>query len=273
MNNSERALREKSSYSNALFVKLLDAATISKSILFESRYTDFYANKQISKLLSALVTSEKESVRVLEIGTSWFINWLPFHKKSLGSCDLDVTAINISPDEIAAHKRILASSPFFSVYPSALVEMQCMDAENITFPRETRFDLVIGGAILHHIDYDKSLNSLRPFLSKDAVLIFREPLGSNPAINLYRFLTPFLHTEDEEAINISQFKRSVTNLGFQIDVIYQEALAIPFFPLLLVLKVLRIKSMLRGLAYIDSKVSNTKYGRFFARISTLVLSV
>ncbi len=78
-------------------------------------------------------------------------------------------------------------------------EFSVMDAQNLTFPNET-FDVVLGGAILHHLDLEKALSTIRRVLKTDGDAIFIEPLGHNPAINFYRRRTPQMRTEDEHPL-------------------------------------------------------------------------
>jgi SAM-dependent methyltransferase len=63
-----------------------------------------------------------------------------------------------------------------------------------------RFDLIVGRSILHHIDYRPTVrrlysNNLRP----GGLMVFMEPLGSNPLIRLYTFLVRNAHTPDERS--------------------------------------------------------------------------
>lgn len=80
-----------------------------------------------------------------------------------------------------------------------------MDCEDLTFaPRS--FDLVCGVAILHHLDLDKAFSSLAAVLRPGGRAIFMEPLGHNPAINLFRRLTPRLRTVDEHPLLMSDLR-------------------------------------------------------------------
>jgi SAM-dependent methyltransferase len=74
-----------------------------------------------------------------------------------------------------------------------------MDAQNLTFPDES-FDVVLGGAILHHLELNKALMTIRRVLKAGGSAIFIEPLGHNPAINFYRRRTPQMRTEDEHPL-------------------------------------------------------------------------
>lgn len=84
-------------------------------------------------------------------------------------------------------------------------EFSVMDAHNLTFPNET-FDVVLGGAILHHLDLDKALATIRRVLKTRGYAIFIEPLGHNPAINLYRRWTPQMRTADEHPLVVADIK-------------------------------------------------------------------
>ena len=54
------------------------------------------------------------------------------------------------------------------------------------------YDLIYGAGILHHLDLKKSLNELNRLIGKNGTIIFIEPLGTNPIINLYRKLITYL---------------------------------------------------------------------------------
>ncbi len=74
-----------------------------------------------------------------------------------------------------------------------------VDAEEMAFPGES-FDTVCGSGILHHLDVDKTFKELARVLKPNGEGIFIEPLGMNPAINLFRALTPGLRTQDERPL-------------------------------------------------------------------------
>lgn len=74
-----------------------------------------------------------------------------------------------------------------------------MDAEHLDFPNQS-FDLICSAAILHHLDLDKAYAEIARTLTPGGHAIFMEPLGYNPAINLYRRLTPHMRTPDEHPL-------------------------------------------------------------------------
>jgi len=65
-------------------------------------------------------------------------------------------------------------------------------------PLEGIFDVIVGRAILHHLDYQEVLVRLsRTNLSEHGMMIFYEPLGSNPLMRLFQWWSRHAHTEDE----------------------------------------------------------------------------
>ena len=71
-----------------------------------------------------------------------------------------------------------------------------MPAERLSYS-DSVFDLAVGFAIIHHLDLKPALAELHRVLKPGGVAFFAEPLGTNPAIQLYRRLTPQFRTEDE----------------------------------------------------------------------------
>jgi len=59
------------------------------------------------------------------------------------------------------------------------------------------FDIIYGSGILHHLNIKNSVQEINRLLKKDGIMIFIEPLGTNPIINLYRKLTPGSRSVDE----------------------------------------------------------------------------
>jgi len=79
-----------------------------------------------------------------------------------------------------------------------------VDAEHLEFPAAS-FDLVFGSGILHHLDIEQSLSEIARVLRPDGRAVFFEPMGHNPAINLYRWLTPAMRTPDEHPLLVGDF--------------------------------------------------------------------
>ena len=95
---------------------------------------------------------------------------------------------------------------------SGLCEFRLMDAERLEFP-ESSFDLVCGSGILHHLDLSPALSEVARVLRPGGHAVFVEPLGHNPAINLYRRRTPELRTEDEHPLLMSDLELARAYFG------------------------------------------------------------
>lgn len=69
---------------------------------------------------------------------------------------------------------------------------------------ESRFDIVYGANVLHHIgDIRTFLNGVRKALKPGGRYFFYDPLGYNPAINVYRRLAAKVRTDDERPLRFS----------------------------------------------------------------------
>ena len=104
-----------------------------------------------------------------------------------------------------------------------------MNAEEMAFERGS-FDVVTGTSIIHHLNLNDAYRELSRVLRDDGHAVFVEPLGHNPAINLYRKLTPALRTKDEHPLlmrDIEEVKRYFTYVQVKYFHIF-TLLAVPF---------------------------------------------
>jgi len=81
------------------------------------------------------------------------------------------------------------------------VRFLVMDATATDFADE-QFDVVVGKAILHHLDLERSLTELRRLVRPEGIVVLLEPLGHNPLLRLFRWLTPSLRTADEQPLRM-----------------------------------------------------------------------
>lgn len=84
-------------------------------------------------------------------------------------------------------------------------EFVCTDGHKIPFSDGT-FDCVIVDALLHHMDLETTFLEISRVLKDDGKLLFKEPLGTNPIFQFYRFLTPQARTEDERPFSFDDLK-------------------------------------------------------------------
>jgi len=84
-------------------------------------------------------------------------------------------------------------------------EFLCVDGHKI--PKEdASFDCVIVNSLLHHLDLEVTFREIHRLLKEGGVLIFREPLGTNPFFQFYRKLTPSARTVDERPFTFSDLR-------------------------------------------------------------------
>jgi ubiquinone/menaquinone biosynthesis C-methylase UbiE len=156
------------------------------------RHSFFYSYKREKKILSKLVEDFQDK-NVLEIGSYTWAVWFNENTKPK-----KLTCINISEAELESGKSLADGKPF-------KVDHILMDANNLTFEDQT-FDVVFGGAILHHLDIEKTMSHIHRVLKPGGKIVFLEPLNMNPLYKIYRKLNPKERTPDEHALVSSDFK-------------------------------------------------------------------
>ena len=79
------------------------------------------------------------------------------------------------------------------------IELLVDNCEQTKF-NSNNFDIIYGTGILHHLNMSMCLDEIKRVLKPGGKLIFIEPLGTNPLINLYRKLTPKSRSKDEHPL-------------------------------------------------------------------------
>jgi ubiquinone/menaquinone biosynthesis C-methylase UbiE len=84
-----------------------------------------------------------------------------------------------------------------------------MDAEKLAF-KDATFDAVICNGVLHHLDLERAYSEIARVLKPNGRVLCIEALGHNPAIRLYRRLTPHLRTawESEHILRVGDVYRA-----------------------------------------------------------------
>jgi len=148
----------------------------------------YRATKHAAKAYKQIIIKHSKNKKLLEYGCGSGGNLIDFIKTGA-----KVTGIDISTEGILkAKERIKHSEQYHAEY-------FVMDAENMSF-NDSDFDIVIGEGIIHHLDISASYKELTRVLKPNGHVVFSEPLGHNPFINLYRKLTPKMRTEDEHPL-------------------------------------------------------------------------
>ncbi len=182
--SSDRLQREKSFHDNRFGGDDSERATARK----------YYSiNNHVKERYIEIVSKLCEGKDLLEYGCGKGSNskqWLELGAK--------VTGIDISEEGIAVAKENMANNGLHAEY-------YVMNAEATEF-NDNSFDLIVGTGILHHLDLTKSYQELSRICNENAHIVFIEPLGHNPFINLFRLLTPKMRTADEHPLKSKEIK-------------------------------------------------------------------
>ncbi len=112
------------------------------------------------------------------------------------------------------------------------VDFRAGDAHHTGFAEDS-FDLIVGSAILHHLELDRALAELRRILAPGGQAVFLEPLAHNPILRLGRFMTPAARTPDEHPFTVEDWRLCAQHFpGFWHREV--ELTSIPLMPLNLV---------------------------------------
>lgn len=174
---TDRKAREKTFHHNIFETGIHNKLTVFYSIN-ESIYKDFM------ELLSKYTAK-----RTLEIGCGLGNYAIQMALKGANVSAIDICNYAIKQAQAIANRENLK------------IDFSIMDAENLEF-KSNEFDLVYGIGILHHLNLNKVIPEIRRALKPGGKAIFREPMGHNPFINLFRLLTPRLHSRDEHPLKM-----------------------------------------------------------------------
>jgi len=105
-----------------------------------------------------------------------------------------IIGIDISENGIASAKQNYGN----------IAEFHICDAHNLAFLENGSIDLIVGTAILHHLEFKQAIKEVIRVLKKGGKALFVEPLYDNPASKLFRKLTPSARTTDERPLSRDQ---------------------------------------------------------------------
>jgi SAM-dependent methyltransferase len=108
-----------------------------------------------------------------------------------------VTAFDLSPAYVAEARHRAGAN-------GVDVRFVVADGERLPFA-DASFDRVWGNAILHHLDLERTGRELRRVLRPGGIVVFCEPWGENPLLNLARRHLPYPgkgRTPDERPLRL-----------------------------------------------------------------------
>lgn len=141
-----------------------------------------------------LISQECSGKAILEYGCGPGSQAYTIAGKGAKVTGIDISEVAIEQAKEKARKQGLG------------IEFLVENAEDLNLG-ESRFDSIIGSAIIHHLDIDKAFTAISKALKPGGRCVFYEPLGHNIFINLFRKLTPGLRTEDEHPLTKEELAR------------------------------------------------------------------
>jgi ubiquinone/menaquinone biosynthesis C-methylase UbiE len=121
------------------------------------------------------------------------------------SLGLDISSISVKNAKTISDNKGIKNIRFFQA-----------DAENTKLPNDS-IDVIICSGMLHHLDLSYAFYELRRILKPGGVILAVEALDYNPAIKIYRLLTPSMRTDWEKAHILSlkdiRFARRFFSIG------------------------------------------------------------
>lgn len=119
---------------------------------------------------------------------------------------LDISRVSVENAKKEAKKQALDRNTYF---------IQA-DAENTMLP-DNSIDVIICSGMLHHLNLSYAFPELRRILRPAGKILAVEALNYNPAIKLYRYLTPQMRTDWEKAhilsLNDIRFAKRFFEIG------------------------------------------------------------
>ena len=145
----------------------------------------------------------------------------PVIKKVINFSPKKITGIDISDISILKAKETFKNQ-------KVEVSLQVDNCEKMKFDN-SKFDIVYGLGILHHLQLKESINEIVRVLKPNGTFLFIEPLGTNPIINLYRKLTPASRSADEHPLVENDFELMRKKFKY-VKLKYYGFLTLVFFP-------------------------------------------
>jgi SAM-dependent methyltransferase len=169
---------------------------------------------------AASVFPRCRNARVLEIGCGSGGDALKMVENGA-----DVSGIDISKAAIDKANKL-------SCERGLNADFRVMDAEALDYP-DSEFDMVCGEGVLHHLNLNIMMRQLCRVLKPDGLAVFTEPLGTNPVLRTFRWLTPTMRSPDEHPLmrrDLDLFRRHFVHVQTQCFYVVTPLAAL-FYPL------------------------------------------
>lgn len=177
-------------------------STILEAQNFKSRFMAGFLNPHIQKRerkRSALIREKCQGAVVLDYGCFEGAETQSY----LDHGAARVFGVDIA-DEAIGRARARITDPRASFHAA--------DAHALPFDSET-IDLIVGRAILHHLDLDRAYRELARLLKPGGIATFVEPLKGNPGAKIVRLFTPKARTPDERPLDMADIRKGNRLIG------------------------------------------------------------
>jgi SAM-dependent methyltransferase len=196
----ERVVREKAAYETG--------PVHAESAAFQARFDHVFScpnTLHAEQHLDMVVAQHARDRDILDYGC--FNGWMT--PRYLKMKPRSITGIDISELGIEVAVGLWGHTAKFYVG----------DAHEMPFP-DSSFDMVVGRAILHHLDFWLALQEIRRVLRPRGWAVFVEPLRDNPGARWLRALTPRARTRDERPLTRSQIVQADSFFGGSSHLFY-----------------------------------------------------
>lgn len=155
---------------------------------------------------------------VLEYGCSDDPFVLKLARRGARGVGIDLSPVAITQARIRAQREGVSS-----------VRFEVMDGEDLEFA-DASFDVVCGTGVLHHLEIERAFAEIARVLRPGGSAIFIEPLGHNPALRVFRALTPRFRTRDEHPLAIADIDLARRRFEL-VNADFHHLLGLAAFPL------------------------------------------
>jgi len=145
-----------------------------------------------------------------------------FAAREMAQKGADVWCVDVSCQSL----NQLMKHPFGEF--KSMIHPVVMDAQRMSFQADS-FDVVLGKAVVHHLDIKIFMTELLRVCTPGARIVFSEPLETNPFINLFRRLTPKLRVPTEHPLKIRDIK-TITGYCRSSGLNFSECLSLASYP-------------------------------------------
>jgi SAM-dependent methyltransferase len=186
---------------------------VVQETLASDTYEKFYGNKKFYKITNRSQSYVQSWIR-LESKNKIFLDYACGNGENatsaakygaLLSLGFDISGVSVKNATKLANEKKINNVRFFQA-----------DAENTKLPDDS-IDVIICSGMLHHLDLSYAFPELRRILKPGGKILAIEALDYNPAIKLYRTLTPAMRTDWEKAhilsLNDIKFAKRFFDIG------------------------------------------------------------